>query len=181
MRESRAETLVSPAIETLQLQHGMYCNVSFHPLFSSQFFVSFCFSRSHIFSISLSSFFFSLCTLAHAGMPLRLLHHITDSLCKALNSAREPEQLLTQRARPSLSPAATQPDQLSLALCCLWKLLWLNCHDFSYVCSKRLWTERNGEGRTSSAITLEKKLLMNLWCERDRLSEARWREGVRLW
>lgn len=69
-RERRAESLVSLAIETLQLQHGMYCNVSFHPLFSSQFFVSFGFSHSHIFSISLSSFFFfSLCTLAHADMP----------------------------------------------------------------------------------------------------------------
>jgi len=136
-----AWSLVSLTIETLQLQHG---NVSFHPLFSLQLFAS-SISLSRTYSPFLSRFFLLVHThtCRHA---IWLLHHITDSLCKALNSAREPEQLLTQRARPSLSPAATQPDQLSLALCCLWKLLWLNCHDFSYVCSKRLWTERNGGG-----------------------------------
>lgn len=133
-------------------------------------------SLAHTLCFSLVLFLLLVCT--HTRRPaIWLLHHITDSLCKALNSAREPEQLLTQRARPSLSPAATQPDQLSLALCCLWKLLWLNCHDFSYVCSKRLWTERNGEGGPA----VQKKLLMKLWCERDRLSEERWRGWVRLW
>lgn len=127
---------------------------------------SVCLSRTY----SLVLFLLLVCTHTRRHA-IWLLHHITDSLCKALNSAREPEQLLTQRARPSLSPAATQPDQLSLALCCLWKLLWLNCHDFSYVCSKRLWTERNREG--GPAVQKKKKLFLNLWCERDRLSEER--------
>lgn len=61
-----AWSLVSLTIETLQLQHG---NVSFHPLFSLQFF-AFSVSLSRTYSPFLSrSLFSSLCTLAHAGTP----------------------------------------------------------------------------------------------------------------
>lgn len=62
------------------------------------------------FSLNLSLVLFLLLVRSRRRRhAIWLLHHITDSLCKALNSAREPKQLLTRRARPSLSPAATQP------------------------------------------------------------------------